>query len=102
LREFSDLGYPVAKALKVLRQDPEEGGDTGLVRVQLANATTVAYMQPEAPGAVRWVVTMEPREDPVVLDAVSVQSLSDELAMISALCTFLQEKSRVMLAELTR
>jgi hypothetical protein len=93
LEEFRALGYPVAGSLKVMQQDGEDGENTGLVGVRLANASTVTYVQPEAPYSMKWVVTMEAREDPVVLDSAGLMNLASELAIVSALCAFLQAKS---------
>lgn len=98
LREFTAQGHPEVRALKALRQDVEDESEAGLVRVQLANATTITYLEPAAPGAVDWVVTLEPREEVVVLDAHGLQKLSVELATVSALCTFLRDKSAAHLA----
>lgn len=93
LDEFRTLGYPVSGALKVMPQDGEDGENSGLVGVQLANASTVTYVQPEAPYSRRWVVTMEPREEAVVLDSAGLMKLSAELSVLSALCAFLESKS---------
>jgi hypothetical protein len=93
LEEFSQLGYPIAGSLRVMDQDSADGEDTGLVGVSLRYAATVTYLQPDAPYSTRWVVTMEPRETPVVLDSAGLLNLSTELATVSALCAFLQAKS---------
>jgi hypothetical protein len=50
-------------------------------------------VQPEAPYSQTWVVTMEARDEPVVLDSAGLMNLSSELAVVSALCAFLQAKS---------
>ena len=94
LDEFHALGYSVLGSLKVIPQDGQDGANTGLVAVGLANAPTVTYIQPEAEGSTRWVVTLEPRDTPVVLGAAELLSLSSELAIASALCAFLQAKSQ--------
>lgn len=96
LEEFRSLGYPIDGSLKVMQQDSDDDGDTGLVGVHLAHASTVTYLQPEAPYSTRWVVTMEPREEAVVLDAAELLKLAAELSMVSALCAFLQEKSAAL------
>ncbi len=97
LEEFRSLGYPIDGSLKVMQQDSDDDdGDTGLVGVRLAHASTVTYLQPEAPYSTRWVVTMEPREEAVVLDAAELLKLAAELSMVSALCAFLQEKSAAL------
>lgn len=91
--EFHTLGYSVPGALKVIPQDGEAGANTGLVAVDLANASTTTYIQPEA-GSPRWVVTLEPRDESVVLGAAELLSLASELSIASALCAFLQAKSQ--------
>jgi len=93
LAEFRERGHDVAGSLKVMRQDGDGGADTGLVGVQLANASTVTYIQPQAAYAVKWVVTMEPREEPVILDSDGVRLLANELSVVAALCDFLEAKS---------
>ncbi len=93
LDEFRSLGYAIAGSVKVMQQDGEDGSNTGLVGMQLANASTSIYVHPDAPYSPRWVVTMEPREEPISLDAAEVMELSTELQVLSALCTFLQAKS---------
>ncbi|MGN8553043.1 UNVERIFIED_CONTAM: hypothetical protein OHV15_10690 [Microbacterium sp. SLM126] len=97
LEEFRSLGYTIAGTIKVMQQDGGDGDDTGLVGVRLANAETVTYVQPEAPYSPKWVVTMEAREQPVVLDSVELLNLAAELSVVSALCAFLQAKSAVYL-----
>lgn len=93
LAEFRDQGHPVAGSLKVMEQDGHEGANTGLVGVRLANASTVTYIQPERPYAVKWVVTLEARDEALVLDAGAVRALADELSVVAALCDFLEAKS---------
>jgi len=93
LDEFRSLGYAIAGSVKVMQQDGEDGSNTGLVGMQLANASTSIYVHPEAPYATRWVVTMERRDEAISLDAAAVMELSTELQILSALCTFLQAKS---------
>lgn len=94
LEEFNALGYPIAGSLKVIPQDGDGGAHTGLVAVHLLNASTGTYIQPDAVDSTRWVVTFEPRDSAVVLDAAQLLSLSSELAIASTLCAFLQAKSR--------
>ncbi|NYE19025.1 hypothetical protein [Microbacterium immunditiarum] len=93
LAEFNSLDYPVAGAFKVMQQDGEDGANTGLVGVELAHASTVMYVHPEAPYSERWVVTMEARAETISLDAAEVMRLAAELSVLSALCAFLQAKS---------
>lgn len=99
-REFESLGYAEPGVVNVIIQDGDEGQDTGLVRVQLSHAPTELYLQPGTRDSPKWSVTLEPREDILHLSAAHVHALSQELAVVSALCTFLQAKSIVLLAEL--
>lgn len=95
IAEFRDLGYETAGSVKVIVQDGDDGADTGLVGVRLAYASTAVYLQPATDARGRWEATMEPRDEAVVLDAAGLLRLSSELAVLSALCTFLQTKSQV-------
>lgn len=93
IEEFLALGYPIAGSIRVMPQDGADGADTGLVGVRLAHASTITYVQPESPNAKRWVATMEARDEAVLLDSAELLSLAGELAVVSALCAFLQTKS---------
>jgi hypothetical protein len=93
VEEFESLGYPVAESAKVIPQDGEDGADTGLVVFQLANAPTLAYLQPDM-TALEWLVTMEAREAPSTMNPATVMNLAFELSVLSALGAFLQTKSR--------
>ncbi|WP_424466603.1 hypothetical protein [Pseudoclavibacter helvolus] len=99
-REFESLGYAEPGVVHVIAQDGDEGQDTGLVRVQLSHAPTELYLQPGTRDSPKWSVTMEPREHTLQLSAAGVHALAQELAVVSALCTFLQAKSIVLVAEL--
>jgi hypothetical protein len=98
--EFRLLGYAISETVKVIPQDGDLGGNTGLVGVRLLHAQTVTYIQPDAPGSTTWQVTFEPRETEVQLDASGALRLSTELAMVSALCAFLQTKSKAFMEDL--
>jgi len=97
--EFDRQRPPHTGAVDVLRHDGESGDDTGLVIVRLGNASTEVYLQPVAPGEPAYEVVFGAREHDFALDAAGVQSLSDDLALAAALCTFLERKSREHLAE---
>jgi hypothetical protein len=94
LEEFRALGYPIKGSVRVIPQDGDGGANTGLVTVRLANASTPTSIQPSDEDPTRWVATMEPRDASVILDAARLLELSSELAMMSALCGFLQAKSQ--------
>ena len=94
LAEFRDLGYPVAGSLRVMVQDGASGADTGLIGIHLANASTAVYIQPASAEPTRWLATMEPRDAAIALDTAELLALSGELAVVSALCGFLQAKSQ--------
>ncbi|GAD35300.1 hypothetical protein CBF90_05815 [Microbacterium sp. AISO3] len=98
LAEFAELGYPISERLRVMPQDGTDGYDTGLIGLDLVNAGTVTYLQPEPVGSTRWAITFEAREQDVKLDAGRAFELSAELAMVSALCSFLQSKSADFIA----
>ena len=101
LVEFAEFGYPISDRLRVMPQEGEGGVDTGLIGFDLLNAGTVTYLQPEPVGSTRWAVTFEARENEVKLDAGRCLELATELAMVSALCTFLQTKSAAFIAART-
>jgi hypothetical protein len=99
LDEFSELENVTPGALKVIQQDGDGGANTGLVAFRFENASTVAYVQPERPGSMTWMVTLEPRESSITIDAAEVRDLADELALLSALCAFLQAKSEAFVGQ---
>jgi hypothetical protein len=92
--EFRALGYDDAGTLRVIPQDGEGDSDTGLIAAQLRSVSTTFYVAPETEiGATGWTVTFEPREDAAPLGSARVLALSGELAMLSALCTYLQARA---------
>jgi hypothetical protein len=93
LDEFGERDDVTPGMLKVIQQDGDGGENTGLVAFRFENASTVAYVQPERPGSMTWMVTLEPRESSITIGAESVQDLAEELTLLSALCSFLQSKS---------
>ena len=97
--EFAELGHVPPGTLKVIQQDGGDGANTGLVAVRFENASTLGYVQPERAGSITWMVTLEPRESALTIDAASVRDLADELTRLSALCDFLQEKSVAFIGE---
>jgi hypothetical protein len=96
LDEFADLGYSISSRVKVVPQDGTDGADTGLIAMNLLDALTLTYIQPEPLGSVHWGITFEAREYDIKMSAGRALELSAELAMVSALCTFLQTKSQAM------
>lgn len=99
LEEFRSKGYLIDGSVKVMDQDGEDGADTGLVGVTLAYSSAVAYIQPETTTSTRWLVTFEARETQVDLDAATVLKLAAELTTVSALCAFMEEKSRAYVGQ---
>ena len=97
LAEFRALGYAV-ESLRVIAQDGEGGQNTGLVALRLRNATTSVYIQPATIAGAHWAVTFEAREEAVELTAPAVAALSADLAVVSALCSFLEAKANSMVA----
>jgi hypothetical protein len=99
--EFHELGYPSAGTHSVITQDGAAGADTGLIAVHLGDADTSIYIQPESHDSDRWVVTLEPRDEPITLDPAALFRLASELSAVSVLCAFLQSKSQSSSADLT-
>jgi hypothetical protein len=98
LDEFRSQGYEVVGSVEVIPQDGDDGANTGLVTFTFVNASTPTFVQPVDDDPTRWVATMEPRDASVVLDAPGLLELSGELALLSALCAFLQAKSEAYTA----
>lgn len=94
LDEYRLLGKPLADYARVTVQDGDGGANTGLVLFRLGHAPTGVFIQPATQDASEWVATMEPREETLVLDPAGLLELSAELAAVSELCAFLEEKSR--------
>lgn len=94
LDEYRSAHGDASGALRIVTQDGEDGANTGLVVIALANAPTVTYIQPAEGDETKWVVTMEPREASVTLSSTEVRDLAESLRMVSDLCRFLEEKSR--------
>lgn len=94
LDEFADLGYSISQRVKVVPQDGTDGLDTGLIALNLLDSLTLTYIQPEPLGSVHWGITFEAREEDLKMGAGRTLELATELAMVSALCTFLQTKSQ--------
>ncbi|GLJ81020.1 hypothetical protein [Microbacterium imperiale] len=97
IEEFQQFGYSLA--VKVIPQDGSSGRDTGLVGITMMNAQTVTYIEPDVPGGNKWRITFEPRETELRLDAGGALRLSTELAMVSALCAFLETKSNAFFGD---
>ncbi len=93
LDEFRRLDYPYSGTIRAIEQDGGDREDSVLVAVKMDDASTVTYLQPDAPGGVRWMVTFEAREESIELDAAGLSRLSSEIATLSALCVFLEAKS---------
>ncbi len=92
--DFRALGYDDAGILRVIPQEGEGDSDTGLIAAGLRSVSTTFYVSPETePGSTGWAVTFEPRENAAPLGSARVLALSGELAMLSALCTFLQARA---------
>ncbi|WP_345800299.1 hypothetical protein AAIB33_12575 [Microbacterium sp. AZCO] len=94
--EFERLGYPLHGAIRVIVQDGEAGADTGLVAMRMFDSPTEIYIEPPTESRPEWTVMFEPRTEPVRLGASAVKALASELATLSALCAFLQQKSEAI------
>jgi hypothetical protein len=97
--EFAQRRNSAFTAVRVIPQDGSDGGDTGLVAVRLPDSPTEIYIEPPSPATgPEWTITFEPREEPVTLGARAVARMSEEVAVLAALCTFLQQKSDAFMA----
>lgn len=96
--DFRALGYDDAGTLRVIPQDSEGDSDTGLIAAKLRSVSTTFYVSPSTePECTDWTVTFEPRETAAPLGSARVLALSGELAMLAALCTFLQARAEAFL-----
>lgn len=93
LDEFLARGHSIAGAVAVLVQDGSDGGDTGLVVIDLAHAPTQVYLEPVAPGDPRWAVTFLAREAEAARSSDTVAALAAELAVVADLCRYFEAKS---------
>lgn len=96
--EFRSLGYQIDDSLRVIAQEGEDGSDTGLVALVLGGSTTSVYVQPTTVGSTRWCVTFEARDEAIEMSAAGVSGLSAELAVLAALCAFLEAKASALLS----
>ncbi len=90
--EFLQLGYPRAGTIRVLDHDSDDDG--GLVIVELSNAATATYLEPQKEGDSTWVVTMDTDGQTLSLDAAGLQLHAVELSTVAALCAYLEAKAK--------
>jgi hypothetical protein len=95
LAEFRQLGYSIGGELRVMQQDTVDGANAGLVTIALADVDTTVYIQPAMVGDAHWVVTLQCEED-VVLDAAGITRYATDMVTTSALCAFLEARSRAL------
>jgi hypothetical protein len=85
--------------VSVLEKDFTAGPESGMVVVSLRTASTVTYVQPVIEdGVPHWIVTFEPRDEPLDLDARGVTHLAHDLAVLARLVDYLQLKTDQVLA----
>lgn len=94
VRDFLAEHEEEAPQISVLEKDFTAGPDSGMVVVTLSNASTMTYIHAVAPdGSPRWVVTFEGRSETFDLDGPGVARLANDLAILAALCDFLQVRT---------
>lgn len=87
--------YPALEGrMRVVPQDGTDGADTGLVVIELVDAPTVTYLQPDSSVDGGWAVTMESREEAITLDGAQLRALASDLDLVGQLCSFLERKAR--------
>ena len=91
--EFTAADHPTS-VIEVLLQDGSHGEDTGLVVVRPRAMDIDLYLEPAAPGEPQFVVTLAHRDTDTTVNALQLLLLSEELKVASALCDFLEGKSR--------
>jgi len=101
--EFDEHNPAHVNSIRVIPQDSSEGADTGLVAVRIPDSPTEIYLEPPSPETgPEWTITFEPREQPVTLGSHAVERMAEQVAVIAALCGFLQAKSDAFLAQYSR
>lgn len=98
LTQFRGLGYLTGSDIRLLEQDDETDPEAGLIVVDLSGAKTITYLQPVTGGEGEWKATMEARDATIELDAVELVNLGNEVVVLGALVSFLEVKSRALLA----
>ena len=98
LTEFRALGYLTGSDIRVLDQEDETDPDSGLIVVDLTEAKTITYLQPITGGDGSWKATMEARDATIELGAVALVNLGNEVNVLGALVSFLEAKSKALLA----
>lgn len=94
ISEYLASRAPQASQIAVLDKNFQSGPDSGLVVFELRTASTITYAHPVVEhGVPRWIVTFEPRSEPLDLDATGLEQLSADIGMLSGLCIFLQMKT---------
>ncbi len=92
--DFLSTHEDAAPEISVLEQYYTEGPDSGLVVVQLRNATTIPSLQPAViDDDPTWRVHFEAREEGFDLDADGVEKLAADLDLLSRLCNYLQHRT---------
>ena len=98
LAQLRGLGYLTGSEIRLLEQEDETDPDSGLIVVDLSGAKTVTYLQPIADGDGAWKATMEARDATIELDAVELVNLGNEVVVLGALVSFLEVRSKALLA----
>lgn len=98
LDEFRNLGYLTGSEIRVLEQQDETDVNHGLIVVDLTEAATITYLQPIPGSDGNWMATMEARDTTIQLTAVQLVNLGNEVNVLGALVSFLEAKSRALLA----
>ncbi|MCT9821389.1 hypothetical protein N3K63_13980 [Microbacterium sp. W1N] len=81
---------PALRARRRLRPD----ANSGLVVAYLERSPGLAYLSVKIiDGTPRWMVTFEPRQDAINLEAAGVRELTREIAALGTLCDYLQTRT---------
>jgi hypothetical protein len=103
IEDFRALGNRVPSSLRTLERDLDEGRfDGGLVLIRFETATTETFLERPSHLHPQWSAHFEEREQELVLSAAEVQSLADELQLLSQLVAYLETRTAEALARLDR
>lgn len=93
VREFEEQEHCIAGKITIPPQEDNGVDDTGLVILNLRNASPSIYMRPRGYDDPTWELTVTEQPTDLALSVHDIASLAAELVIASNLCTFLQYKS---------
>jgi hypothetical protein len=103
LSDFWDEHSLFDDRLTVLDDDFVPHANSGLVVAHLSRSPGIAYLSVKTIGdEPRWMVTFEPRQEAIDLDASGVHELAREIGALGILCDYLQGRTDQAIRAVTR